>query len=757
MTGRYFFAAWIIAHAAACLPWEDPLCKPCLQGGCLSSQQCIQGVCVSEKERCGLIEIPPPEMCGVHPKCGADFECFEGECRTPIDLVAQDNQSCVLWPSGRVTCWGRALETQAPTSTTVLAPRDVEELSGIVELSGKGSSACALDRAGVVRCWGGNRYGQLGNFGAGGMSYTDDPRPQKISLDQPVVSIYSANNAHCGYSAAGELYCWGGHFEPTCQFGDPEVIQTQAPTLVPSAVRFEYLEGGSTAWIGLAEQHIYGFGWNYEGVFGPLHPSGEERICAPSDLGQDDVRQIAVGFASTCVLSGDKVVRCFGGLIPAGFEFFLPGDGVRNISAGGNYFCARPGDGGAVWCWGEPDTGLQGTAENITQSFAPPLAVPGTEHSELLAIGAFGHACFVRPGDGTYCWGSRQLGRIGDADNTVRMPAEMLRGEFSNIFGGTKHFCALENSGAVVCWGDNSSAQLGHGERSFFEPPARVEGVNAVALALGQEHSCALDGSGAVRCWGSNRYGQLGGSSSSTLPRVVNNLAPARKIQARWNATCALTENNEVHCWGQGFGQAPVRIATEVLDFATGGDHHTCLQKQVGRLECTARYNGQNYSWTHEIDAIAELEAGSLHGCALRADGFVDCYGLNNDEARLGDGTIALRNGVRRVVDLEDAVAIDAHHAHTCAVVRSGEVKCWGQDLQLGRLGIGPTYSRPRPVPVTGISGAVDIATGKDSSCALLAGGAIWCWGFDNAGQVTGTSPVALRPVKVDFSRRRAN
>lgn len=751
---RRIFAVWISCSAAACLPWEDPLCKPCREGGCLADQRCVRGICVSENERCGLIELPPEEKCGAHPACSSDFECFEGECRTPIDLIAQDNQSCVLWPSGRVTCWGRALETQVPTSTAVLAPRDLEGLTEIVDLSGKGNASCALDRSGRVYCWGSNRYGQLGNFGAGGMNYVDDAEPQKISLDQPVVSIHSANNAHCAYTAAGALYCWGGHYERTCTLGDPEVIATQAPIAVDSTVRFDELEGGSAYWVGLAGGRAYGFGWNYAGQFGPLYPAVGERICEPSDLGAENIRQIAIGFESTCALSDDDIVRCFGGLIPAGFEFSLPGEGVESISAGGNIFCARPADGGAVWCWGSASSGIQGSAENIERSFAPPVAVPGTENSERLAIGAFGHACFIRPGEGTYCWGSRLLGRLGDADNTVRLPAELLRGNFKKIFGGARHFCALDDNGDVFCWGDNMSGQLGRGNISFSERPGPVDGVKAVALALGRNHSCALDALGVVWCWGSNRYGQLGGSSSSAAPRAVNNLAAVRRIQARWEATCALTETDEVYCWGQRYGRTPVRIATGVLDLATGGDHYTCLQRQAGRLECTAEHDGRSYAWTHELDPLAQLEAGSLHGCALRTDGHVDCFGLNNDEARLGDGTIVLRDGVRRVIDLQDAIFVDAFHAHSCAVVRSGEVECWGQDLQLGRLGIGPTYSRPRPVRVLGVSNAIEVATARDSACALSATGAIACWGFDDAGQVTGTSPVALTAIKVDFSRR---
>ncbi|MFY0538557.1 hypothetical protein [Nannocystis pusilla] len=54
---------------------------------------------------------------------------------------------------------------------------------------------------------------------------------------------------------------------------------------------------------------------------------------------------------------------------------------------------------------------------------------------------------------------------------------------------------------------------------------------------------------------------------------------------------------------------------------------------------------------------------------------------------------------------------------------------CWGA----GRNGQvdGGAASRPRPTPVPGLTGAVDLALGAAHSCALQSTGNVTCWGSD--------------------------
>lgn len=112
-----------------------------------------------------------------------------------------------------------------------------------------------------------------------------------------------------------------------------------------------------------------------------------------------------------------------------------------------------------------------------------------------------------------------------------------------------------------------------------------------------------------------------------------------------------------------------------------------------------------------EGDRIA---AGGFHSCAVGRSGAVRCWG-ENSSGQLGDGTVRNRN---RPVDVEGlsanvaAVTVGVHHS--CALLKSGAVKCWG-------LGQGSHEGSRVPVDVAGLSSGVrSITAGVFDTCAVL-------------------------------------
>ncbi|MBL8685020.1 MAG: hypothetical protein JNK05_37940 [Myxococcales bacterium] len=143
------------------------------------------------------------------------------------------------------------------------------------------------------------------------------------------------------------------------------------------------------------------------------------------------------------------------------------------------------------------------------------------------------------------------------------------------------------------------------------------------------------------------------------------------------------------------------------------------------------------------------VTAGDEHACALLSTGQVACWGSDSD-GQLGDGASgATRFRPGLVVGLTDAVEVAAGGDTTCARRMSGAVVCWGRNSN-GQLGNGTIASSATPVPVTGLTDATQLSVNNRTACARRASGAVACWGQNNEGQLgDGTVSGRTTPVAV--------
>ena len=86
-------------------------------------------------------------------------------------------------------------------------------------------------------------------------------------------------------------------------------------------------------------------------------------------------------------------------------------------------------------------------------------------------------------------------------------------------------------------------------------------------------------------------------------------------------------------------------------------------------------------------------------------------------------------------------VELAAGASHTCALLADGAVTCFGLNSK-GQVGPGATTTAQevrQPAPVTGFAGRV-VALGAgptaQHTCAILADGSVQCWGSDSDGQL---------------------
>ena len=231
-------------------------------------------------------------------------------------------------------------------------------------------------------------------------------------------------------------------------------------------------------------------------------------------------------------------------------------------------------------------------------------------------------------------------------------------------------------------------------------------------------------------------------------------------IGAGSSHTCARNSLGAVACWGRnddgqlGDGSTtksntpvPVFNLTNAVAIAAG-KYHTCAVLSTGGAMCWGSdSNGQlgdggtNTDRHTPVDvknltnAIA-ITAGDGHTCALLSTGKVKCWGLNRD-GQLGDNSTTDRHTPVDVKNLTNAVAIATAHSHMCALLSTGGVKCWGSD-SIGQLGDGEGIGglQDIPVDVDGITDAVAIAAGHYHTCAVLSTGGAKCWGENNYGQL---------------------
>ncbi len=196
------------------------------------------------------------------------------------------------------------------------------------------------------------------------------------------------------------------------------------------------------------------------------------------------------------------------------------------------------------------------------------------------------------------------------------------------------------------------------------------------------------------------------------------------------------------------------------------GLQHTCLLTTTGAVYCWG-YNGFGQLGSGSSinfqpspkpvsglsSGVTQITAGAYHTCALLTTGTVMCWGYNL-QGQIGVANPTPPAGPEyftpvAIPSLTGVSAIAAGYDFTCAVV-SGGVKCWGNN-KWGTLGVPiTTANSDTPVDVTGLgsgSGASSITAGFDHACALLSG-AVQCWGTNSYGQLgNGTTDPPSSPV----------
>lgn len=125
-----------------------------------------------------------------------------------VAIAAGGEHTCAVLDAGGTKCWGSNTFGQLGNGGVALAsstPVDVESLSGALSVSAGASHSCVITGGGIVRCWGANADGELGN-GATAPSVTAPDIVQGIAA---ATDVAAGSNFTCARLAAGDAKCWG--------------------------------------------------------------------------------------------------------------------------------------------------------------------------------------------------------------------------------------------------------------------------------------------------------------------------------------------------------------------------------------------------------------------------------------------------------------------------------------------------------------------------------------------------------------------
>ncbi len=420
-------------------PWT------CADGMCQTACASTHGDCDGEPSNgCESELATDVANCGACGNdCGIGGVCDDGVCDRVVDVEAGVDFTCAI-RSGRrnVVCWGNNEYGQLGngTFTSSSTPREVVGLAGVTGLAvagGRGHPtsgedvtgfACAWSE-GLVSCWGGGRYGQIGS----GMALGTESEPStvagvpRIDLGRASVLDVTLGGWHSCVSqeplTSGSqrevIDCWGRNTNGSIEPGGSGTY------LLPHEV---FLRLRSTRpVIGAGMRHTCFYSRNGEAS------GGESLVCngALSGTWTNAVRyeQLDGGDDFECGLMANQTVRCWGvngvyelgmgDTTPRANPTVVPGlTNIVQVSVGGEGACALRDD-GRVLCWGRQPGG---TSVIIRQT---PTLIDGVTDVVDVSVGS-NHTCAVTAMGEVYCWGSQREGQSGTPPSTSPLAVPTL-------------------------------------------------------------------------------------------------------------------------------------------------------------------------------------------------------------------------------------------------------------------------------------------------------------------------------------------
>lgn len=643
------------------------------------------------------------------------------------------------------------------------------------------SHACGLRSDGAAYCWGDGTAGELGD---GGM--IDRVDPVAVSGGHTFLEISGGEVHTCGIRSDGATYCWGN--DGNGQLGNGAGTSSSLPLAVTGSHKFIGIASGAQHSCGLrSDGATYCWGDDGSGQLGNGAVSGDQQDPGAVTGGHLFI-SITAGAYHTCGLKADRTAYCWGaddfsalgnGAGVSGNQqdptLVAGGHSFRMIAAGQFHTCAISAA-GAAYCWGHDGSGQLGNGAGISGNQESPTLVSGSHSFRSLAVGNE-HSCGIRSDGSAYCWGDGFNGGLGNGANADSQDPLAVSGSHSvkALALGAGSSCALKADGTVSCWGGGDLSPV-----AVEELPSTVDNFLVMSNGSWGDHACGIRSDGKAYCWGADYDGQLGNGAALTLDQqnpslVVGGHRFIAITASGGHHTCAISSDGSAYCWGYGDMLGNGGTMDSEVPFLVSGSHKFLAIEAGEYHTCALRSDGVGYCWGFDSSGYLGDGPGAVESlipvpiadghlfvsiagfCAIKSNGAAYCWGSDSSgQVGNGSGTTGNQFSPSLVAGghLFKSITTSSFSKTTCAVRVDGAAYCWGSD-SLGELGNGPgtTGNQTSPSLVTGGLSFRSISAGQESTCAIDANGAAYCWGWGGNGLLgTGTTSTQVSPAPVSGS-----
>jgi alpha-tubulin suppressor-like RCC1 family protein len=337
-----------------------------------------------------------------------------------VQVSAGSYHTCASLHGDALLCWGLDIAGQLGDGErgSTGAREHVLRSSDAVHVEVGGEHSCFVNGSGELYCWGHNGDGQLGD---GTIKQRWSP-VRVVNLPFPVVGVSLGRYHSCALDGSALVRCWGRNSNG--QLGDGALPHSEVPQLVTDLPVARSVAAGELHTCALLQDGTVAcWGDNSSGQLGD--GTLESRHTPVTVAGIQDALAVVAGDRHNCALVAAGDVFCWGRNRfrelgteqgdPRPYPTKVAGvTGVEHLTAGEYHTCAllRTGE---VLCWGRNSSGQLGNGEiedyTGIETGRGPVRVALTGVTRVDAGGL--HTCAVVDRLSVYCWGLNGSGQLG--------------------------------------------------------------------------------------------------------------------------------------------------------------------------------------------------------------------------------------------------------------------------------------------------------------------------------------------------------